>query len=295
MTEVTRILLVEDNPGDALLLDEMLRSGDSPKFVIQRVERLDDALQQLTAESFDLVFVDLSLPDSHGLETFVKLHHDFPDVAIVVLTGLDDEMTALQAVGQGAQDYLVKGHSERRRLVQAAHYAVERHHMLQELKALSLIDELTGLHNRRGFEILGKKQLEIAGRSQKGIALIFADLDGLKKINDTLGHRCGDLALMDTADVLKRTFRNADILARIGGDEFACLAVEMVPDRLQMILSRLEQHLSRQRARTQRPFELSLSIGVACYDAENPCDIDALIERADAEMYKNKKEKRSSK
>jgi len=160
--------------------------------------------------------------------------------------------------------------------------------MLAELRAASLVDELTGLYNRRGFLFLTQQQLKIANRMKRGLLLLFADLDDLKRINDTLGHHEGDLALVETANMLKETFRGADIIARIGGDEFAIITIEARKDSSEILTSRLRANLEARNATGPRPYRLSLSVGVARYDAENPCSIGELLAQADALMYEQK-------
>ncbi len=120
------VLLVEDNPGDARLIREMLRESDPARWQIENVDRLGTAIDRLSAGGIDVLLLDLSLPDSHGLETFTRLHSQLPEVPVVVLTGLDDEETARRAVQEGAQDYLPKGDVNGHALVRSILYAVER-------------------------------------------------------------------------------------------------------------------------------------------------------------------------
>lgn len=128
-----RILLVEDNSDDALLLRRMLKEGPSDQFELVHVERLDAALKRLSEPVFDVVLLDLSLPDSRGLETFRRLQDQTTAVPVVVLTGLDDETTAITAAKEGAQDYVVKGQFNRGLLVRAMRYAIERKRAEMEL------------------------------------------------------------------------------------------------------------------------------------------------------------------
>ena len=122
------VLLIEDNPDDAFLIQEMLdeAGGKSRRFVVTHTERLVTGMERLARNRIDVVLLDLGLPDSQGLETFATAHARAPSVPIVVLSGLDDEALALEAVEQGAQDYLVKGQVEGRSLLRALRYAIER-------------------------------------------------------------------------------------------------------------------------------------------------------------------------
>ena len=121
-----RVLLVEDDPDDALLLCEMLDEVESVRFELTHVDRVAHGLERLREQRFDVVLLDLSLPDSHGFETFERIHAQAPEVPIVVLSGLDDQTLAVRAVQEGAQDYLVKGRVSGDLLVRAMRYAIER-------------------------------------------------------------------------------------------------------------------------------------------------------------------------
>jgi len=131
-----KVLLVEDNPGDARLLEEDLREVPGQEFELTHVERLEEASERLREEEYDVVLLDLSLPDSSGLDTVKRTFNEAPTMPIVVLTGLDDESLGLSAVREGAQDYLVKGQTQGRLLVRAIHYALERERLLEEREQL---------------------------------------------------------------------------------------------------------------------------------------------------------------
>jgi DNA-binding response OmpR family regulator len=133
---LTRVLLIEDNPDDACLLREAL---DEAKEQIQLVHvgQLEDAAKLFGQESFQIILLDLSLPDSQGIETLVRVQGQAPSVPIVVLTGLDDDNMALQAVRAGAQDYLVKGEIDTRNLLPAIRYASERKQAYEEMARLA--------------------------------------------------------------------------------------------------------------------------------------------------------------
>lgn len=164
----------------------------------------------------------------------------------------------------------------------------------RELEMSALFDELTGLYNRRGFLALAGQQLKTAERLRKGVLLLFADLDGLKEINDKLGHQVGDAALMETATLLRETFRDSDIIARLGGDEFVMLVMDTnhEGEGERVIVSRLEENLVRLNAAEDRRYRLSLSVGSATCEPISPCSIEELTERADAMMYVRKSAKK---
>jgi len=165
-----------------------------------------------------------------------------------------------------------------------------RKQMEEELRALSLIDELTGLYNRRGFLTLVKQQTKIAERMKKEMLLIFADIDKMKLINDTLGHKEGDRALIDAANILRKTLRNSDIIARFGGDEFVALAMEACDEHAEIIYSRLQDNIKLHNEKEVRSYKISLSLGFVCYVPGS--SIEELLLQADQLMYEDKQKKR---
>lgn len=163
----------------------------------------------------------------------------------------------------------------------------------EQILLLSITDQLTGLHNRRGFLALAEQQLKLSDRTKKGFLLFFADLDGMKGINDTLGHKEGDHALIEVAAVLNETFRASDIIARMGGDEFAVLAIDMAEENADIQMARLQEQIERRNSQADRRYTLSISVGCSCYDPGNPHSIDELMVQADERMYEQKRSKKS--
>lgn len=159
----------------------------------------------------------------------------------------------------------------------------------EKLRGLSLTDELTGLYNRRGFFTLARQHIKAAGQTKEGLMLIFADVDQMKWINDNLGHRLGDRALIETARILKDTFRESDVIARIGGDEFAVLIPGATGNDAANLSRRLLTRLKALNEQGERPFLLSISLGAAFYDPASPGTIDELLTKADQLMYQQKR------
>jgi diguanylate cyclase (GGDEF)-like protein/PAS domain S-box-containing protein len=170
----------------------------------------------------------------------------------------------------------------------------ERNKAQEQLRSLSLVDDLTGLLNRRGFLTVAQQTLTLAPRLEGPLLLIFADLDGMKAINDTLGHREGDRALIDTAKILKKTYRDSDIIARLGGDEFTVLAMGNSQKDTAVLAARLEDQVQAHNAMGHRPWQLSISVGIIPYDAKSRQPLDELIALADAAMYENKRRKQEN-
>jgi len=292
--ETTTVLLVEDNPGDARLIEEMLKEVKGRPFHLECVDRLREGIQRLARGGVDIVLLDMSLPDSQGFGTFEKLKTVATDLPIVVMTGLSDETTAIKMVKEGAQDYLVKGQVDANVLSRVIRYAIERQRLLTELRNLSIIDELTGLYNRRGFLALAQQQLKMAERKKIAMVLIYADMDNMKRINDVYGHQEGDNALVEVATVFRKTFRESDIVARIGGDEFVVLAIEVHEENADVLTERLDGALEERNRTAKSGYRFSVSTGVANYDPDAPCSIIELMARADQRMYERKREKEKS-
>ncbi len=162
-------------------------------------------------------------------------------------------------------------------------------HEASQLQELAITDPLTGLFNRRGLMTLSEKHFSLALRSKRNMTVIYVDMDGMKTINDKFGHNEGDQALLDIAEILKNSFRESDILARTGGDEFIVLLTEHTEPEMEHVISTsIQQGLITLANNRQRPYRLSLSIGIARLDPDNPKTIDELIAEADKAMYKNK-------
>jgi two-component system cell cycle response regulator len=286
-----KILLIEDSSADAKLIQEMLKDSSLPAPDLVHASRLSDGLQRISEERFDALLIDLGLPDSKGIDTLRKVLGQAPEAPIIVLTGLADEVTGVQAVQVGAQDYLVKGSVSGDLLIRSIRYAIERKRLMTELQKLSLLDDLTGLNNRRGFFALAEQQMKMAKRRRRDLLVMLADLDDMKKINDTLGHEKGDLALRDTATIMKETFRGSDVIARIGGDEFAVCIVEDEKSGEDVVAKRLQKNLDKYNNGEKRPFTLSLSLGFARCAFGSSCSIDEMLSRADKLMYEQKKSK----
>ena len=286
------VLLVEDNPGDVRFLTETLKMADAEQYQIFYAATLAGAQQHLLLSAFDLILCNLTLPDSHGLSTFRALHELMPDITIIVLSVLSDEALAIQAVQEGAQDYLVNG-VDTHLLPRAMRYAVERHRMQEALRNLSLTDELTGLYNRRGFMTVAERQLKFATRAEQAMLLVFIDLDGMKAINDAFGHSVGDQALRRTAALLHTTLREADLIARLGGDEFVILAMESRHDGADGLAQRLRSSIAASNTGRDTPFQLSISLGITRFDPLQPRALEDMLSSADVLMYADKRAKKA--
>jgi diguanylate cyclase (GGDEF)-like protein len=286
-----KILLVEDNPGDARLVQEALRDMAGPGCHVVHAVTLADAVTCLSTHRLDVGLLDLDLPDSRGLAVVQQIHDAAPQLPLVVLTGHNDERLAVQSLHEGAQDYLVKAEVNSGSLWRALRHATERQRVQLELLNLALVDDLTGLNNRKGFLNLASHHARLAYRLAQPFLVGFIDLDGLKQINDTFGHQEGNRALVEAAHVLRDSFRQSDILARIGGDEFAVLVAEAADESRATVIRRIDDKLHMLNAGRHRQYPLGLSMGLVAHDGRQTADVEDLLQQADTLMYLHKRQK----
>ena len=289
-----KVLVVEGNRPELDPWRQAVSKGvNAGKFQATRAASLSQALSILEHASYDVILLDLSLPDSLGTNTFSEVYTRVPEVPIVVTAVVEDNTQAYELLREGAQDYLIKGELDEHFLRRALLYAIERHRSRVILHQMSFYDDLTGLLNRRGFLSLAQQQLKIAQRENWDLVVLFADLDSLKNINDSFGHPEGDRALRTVATILKETFRTSDLIARLGGDEFIVLALNAPAAGVQAMNDRLKRNIDRHNAQN-RYYQISLSVGIAQFDPHHGLSLDEMIVRADQALYENKRTKRAS-
>ncbi len=282
------VLLIEDNPGDARLVKEFLAETGNAQFNLTHVDRLEEAFRRLAETNFDVVLLDLSLPDAQGLGTVQRIQMAFPNVPIVVLSGMSDETLAFQAVQGGAQDYLVKGEGGGSLLMRSMRYAIERKQTEERLAYLAQYDHLTGLANRALFRDRLDQALARAERNNQRLALMFLDLDHFKSINDTLGHDAGDQLLEEVAQRLKSCVRKTDTVARIGGDEFTVILEGITSNQDPIIVAqKIIDKLSPPFTLAGQEVFSGISIGITVYPDDGETARE-LLKYADRAMYRAK-------
>jgi diguanylate cyclase (GGDEF)-like protein len=286
--EALRVLSIEDNPGDAILVREMLRDASPDGFVLESADRLSTAVGCLLDGAVDCVLLDLSLPDAEGLEALAQVRTVALDVPIIVLTGRSDEVLAVQAVHEGAQDYLIKGQVDARLLSRSINYAIERKRAEVELAHQAMHDALTGLPNRALFYDRLGQALNRVGRHSAAVAVLFLDLDRFKLVNDSLGHGAGDGLLVSVAERLSNVLRAGDTAARFGGDEFVILCEDVSGERQAIaIAERIADELDAPFSVGSDEVFVHTSVGIALA-TEPGARPEALIRDADAAMYRAK-------
>ena len=290
-TELTHILLIEDNPGDARLVKEMLADLDlnsyfgAQSFNITQCDRLSSALSLLAVKTFDIILVDLSLPDSQGIETVKSVCQIAPNLPIVVLSGQAEIATATLAVQEGAQDYLLKGHIDSQLLMRSIHYAIERKKIDAELQQLATLDSLTKLANRTLLSQRLTQALAMARRHQWPMAILFLDLDRFKSINDNISHEVGDIVLQTVANRLIGNLQASDTIARIGGDEFVIILNKIKNIySVGMIVQRILDVIKAPIEIYDKKLSVTASIGISLYP-DNADEEQMLLKYADMAMY----------
>jgi diguanylate cyclase (GGDEF)-like protein len=303
-----RVLLIEDDNDDADRLGALFDEVSGRVWDLRRAEGLESGLEQLAAEGANLVLLDLSLPNVHELEALRQLRLRAPGIPVVVLARMDQQLLAMQAVLEGASDYLIKDRLECDRLARTLHGAVERQRakhyqdlnkerqrILAELEKgrqkeryLAYHDALTDLPNRTLFYDRLEQSLLEAQRQNTQAAVMFLDLDGFKRINDTLGHSTGDQLLKVVAERLKESVRKTDTVARLGGDEFTIILTNIAgPHAAMRVAEKVLAAVSRPLVMVGQELSVTTSIGVSLFPSDG-ADVEALVKQADLAMYQAK-------
>ena len=287
------VLLIEDNPGDVRLIREMIADDPGAPFAVQVADRLAAGLERLAGNETALVLLDLSLPDSFGLETFAKVYAHSPAVPIIVLTGNDDDALALSAVQHGAQDYLVKSRLDRELLVRSMRYSIERKRYQIELEHQANYDALTGLPNRSLLHDRLRQAVH-GQRTPHHLAVVFMDLDHFKLINDSLGHSTGDRLLKGMAERLRAVLREGDTLGRVGGDEFILILNDQANEEAVFrTMQRVTAKVAEPIVIDDKELYVTCSAGISLFPQDGR-DVDTLLRNADAAMYRAKEHGRAN-
>jgi diguanylate cyclase (GGDEF)-like protein len=301
-----RILIAEDEAISRRILEWTLSKWGYKVVVTCNGDQALTVLQDQDAPL--LAILDVMMPGIEGVEVCrrVRQMSQVSPTYIILLTAKSSKAEIVKGLQAGADDYLTKPFDRDElyarvqvgmRVVQLQRSLTGRVRQLElaeaELRNLSLTDDLTGLCNRRGFFFHAEQYLKTSRRLGKEFLLFYADMDGLKQINDTFGHEEGSIAITRLAEILKETFREVDIVARLGGDEFAVLVADASGGNKESIISRLQENLRNHNTRSPSGYQLSLSFGVVCVDLDTTtATVDELIVQADQQMYEHKRGKR---
>ena len=278
-----RVLVVTGDPTIVAGLDALF--AILPGYATSRVPTPATALLSRTESPVDLLIVDLAAADESALTELVRSAAGDPPPAVIGLLRHDCPLRTSEALKVGAQECLVLSDLTPARLERSLRQALERQRVQQRLADLALRDELTGLYNRRGLTALGEYQRRQCLRTGRTLVVVHVDVDRLKTINDTLGHQAGDQAIMATASILRCTFRESDIVGRVGGDEFVGIAVDADAAAVHRVQRRLLLALEAHNERAVTGFPLSFSLGASVLIPPAAPSLASLIDEADRALY----------
>ena len=260
------VLLVEDDDRDVLQLKQALTEIVAHDIRISEVGRLADARQALINADYDVVVLDLTLPDSLGFDALWQLHEQAPETPIIVFSSVDDEHVARTALSAGAHDYIIKGQADGIQISRILRYAIQNDGAGENQASPSQHDELTGLPNLGLFEDRLETALAHARRHHKRIAVHIVDIDGLKAINDAWGPAAGNELMRATAARLRETVRETDTVARLSDDEFGILQTEIDEAQSAAVLAdKLIDAATQPLAIGSHTTKASVAIGIAVH------------------------------
>ncbi len=282
-----KILVVDDDePIRRLIASILSLKGHQSVTANNGIEALD----KMREAKYDALITDIVMPEMDGIALIKEVSKHYQSLSVMVITGHAEDYSAETAIASGAREFIHKPFSVSEFRIRFD--KMMRDHRGEEaLLTLSLTDELTDLYNRRRFFVLAEQCIKVAIRAKKQPLLLYIDMDDLKWINDHRGHNEGDQALIALASILKKTFRESDIIARIGGDEFVVL-LESTDENDEILITRLYENIGDYNAKVSQDYKLSVSVGTAHFDPEYPISIDQLLSKADALMYAQKRERR---
>jgi len=250
------------------------------------MEDSDRALRMIAEKSPDVLLLDSTLARNFALCLVIQVRDKIPTLPVVLLP---DIRSSLEAQGSSEEQNLDRALMVSDAIARALRFTHRQLGLQHALLQMVLRDDLTGLHNRRGFMALAARHLRCACDMGQPMVMFFADVDGLKSINDRFGHGEGDRALERAAACIKETFRKFDLTARLSGDEFVALAVEVPGRSTAAIRRRLQSKLARC---SSAEYKLSLSVGEAHFDPASPVTLQELMKQADAALYRDKRRDR---
>ena len=289
MATPRKVLLVEDNADDADFLRMSLRKYSDSEDITHK-SLIADAVAVLENERFDVVLLDLNLPDGRGAECVEKIHKADALVPIVVLSGHDDEDFAVDILNQGVQDYLVKWEGDGRIILRAIRYAIERKRAENKVNYLARIDWLTCIPNEQYLRDELKHATTRALRGKRTLTLLLLDLDRFEAVNETLGHHAGDELLCSVVARLSEAVREGDLLARLHGERFAVLLEDVEgPREIELIARNVGAAFQTSFDIGGRQVSITASVGIAMYPHEC-ADADALLANAESALSKAKEQ-----
>ncbi len=289
MIAAPKILLVDDDEDDSVLVRDLILEAFEKGPPSDWVNTYEGGLSAMVAGNHDVYLVDFRLGSRNGLDLVREAVRQGCKAPIILLTGQDSRKTDIDAMAAGAVDYLVKGTITASQLERSIRYSIGRKLVEERLERLGFEDGLTGLQTRAPFQQHLEQTVRLARREHRTFAVTMIDLDGFKSINDTHGHAAGDLVLAEIAKRVKSVLRASDVIARIGGDEFAAvLPTTGTVEGAAVVARKLVDIATRPVALEHGEVKVGLSVGMAIFPVDGAAP-DAVLKRADEAMYQAKR------
>lgn len=287
-THIQKLLLVEDDTDFAESLRHTIKRLEGMRYEVTTVENAEDARHELLNGGYDICIVDINLPDGNGIE-IVKTarNRSIPTPAVLITGAHANHSLEIDAVMAGASDMIYKGEIAVASLKRVLHMACLRNEAEIRLREEAIRDKITGLYNRAHLERTLTLEVQRYKRHQQDFSVVFVDMDNFKAINDTYGHRIGDLALSEIANCLESKTRGLDIATRYGGDEFVIVLPQTDHKGGIVVANHILAAISERRIREVDGLRLSASIGVAGSD-QGLITEGALMDAADRAALKAK-------
>jgi diguanylate cyclase (GGDEF)-like protein len=286
------VLLIANDEISLRLIESMLHKGGYAKERVHcRASWQEGVSAMQNPPARTLVIISTAYNANKGFAEQIRSHAlDFP--MLLLHEGNVTEEIEADCFSLGVQDVVALPELSIKTLLKALRNAAERHRMRKQIHELSMLDELTGIYNRQGFLLRAEQTLALSERLGMEANLFFFDADHMKWVNDNFGHQEGDFLLKEISRILQDVFRRTDVIGRIGGDEFAVLALRESADDAQGILARLEEFQASVNAKRSVEYPITFSVGIARSTRDDRMELDELMESADKEMYENKNTKR---
>jgi diguanylate cyclase (GGDEF)-like protein len=273
------VLLIDDDPDIPVLISSFLEERGAP-FKLDWVDNLTAGIAHFQKKKPDVVLLDLHLPDSQGFETFTTFKSKISSAPVVVMTSLDDQNCALEALKNGAQDYLVKGEVDGKRLSLVLHYAIVRHANANNTLAASMMDESTGFYNRKGLVMMISQQLKSSQRTGGGLTLLLSQINDLNRIRQMYGEEEAAQAARMAAQILKESFRDSDPISRVAPDRFVVIPSDYTHYFPKTIARRLDKNPHYHEAQFNH-YKLTLGLASLRISCDPMPSAEAVLEQID--------------
>jgi two-component system cell cycle response regulator len=290
----SHLLSIEDSNRDFEKIHDLLKDND--KIKLSRALTIEEAMEMLKQETFDLIILDYLLPDGNGIDFLKILKKKEIEIPVVVNTVYGDEIIASQLIKEGAYDYITKKNINKKSLYRSINNALEKFRLKKEIKKawekmakMATKDKLTGLYNRRYFLEILEREVDRARRYENRLVFCMIDLDHFKIINDTYGHLAGDMVLSEIGKILIQRIRLGDLACRYEGDEFAVILPSTDTQQAELVCERLRKVISEHPFEYQSSqFKITISVGVAVFNGHADQSPVNLFEKADQALYQAK-------